>query len=1218
MLFWLLLTAGAITGGMILRPMSIETDFGTFMKTDVNTSTMRDAFLHALSERPDVQDAGRRLQTVYKNFDVVLAYEPDGDASPSSFSDIGALTQVANFEQRLRDLPGWKELCSTTAEHARALCENGISLAGYSFPSQGFDPMEVQTGGCADNAAFVDEMGYHCSDIAWYYCDHLSEKNGYSQQGEDDLLANCPQSCGTCNVSEQGGVLHSAVPNYLVLDGRGSEMADPAATDEIIRQHSIRELVLWPDGTTTKIRSVFRFVQRCCDTSDAPADQKSSMRQLDKDWLRFAKNELLPLLQEGSRGIDNGDWKLKVYFSGSKLSDLEVMTSLYNDLYLAAGSMVFVILYMLFHTKSLLLSLVGFLVIILSIPTAYAVFAMTTGQTTMSIASFLALFLVIGLGSDVVFIYTDFWRNSEKIADDVPTRLSWTALHAGKASLVTTSITAVSFFANIASVLKPLREFGFFMGLCVMLAWALLTAILVPACALDERLSICFRNCCQCRRRRRLRCRLCCCFVRRVSEPDVKRKRCDEVIFDLWMASIYYQRRPCVLVSVVMVAASLSWAVAVLGVDTGVPNIFPEDHNQNRGKEVLDGFTDISAVFEPLYVPKDQTVKVCKEHDFEASSDCHMFWCEVNVHTADLQQGSCSCLRDSAASCPQAHAISQRYVGLESLDSSQRAALAAHVAGELSVEPGQVQVQPSRVLKPLLHREWDTGMSSVEPLIQVEVTTSLPASCVWQEVCFCGVQACTPAKGWELVSPVNLTSQRRLLSELSGDPGAALALVFAPPRALADPAQGGQIPLNRRGMVDVAFGIDLFLSSPTLGVVDMDESWAFNPDHDVSNPWTQRSMYSFCANMPENLLVTKRRCWMEDFRAFAIAQYGKFPVMQADFPELVEKFTRTALSDATLAAEAFWLRDGTIKASFASFWLNVDKRSIDADFALELKAAWDEYVDAYNDGSSRSAKGAWHSSNLWVMAEAQKELVAGTLTTLVLAVALAFVGMLWITFDWVLSFLVVFATCGIISMLMFHITVIMALPIGPIEVIALIVFIGYAVTYSLHVAHHYSGPCPEELVDASRVEIRLWRVNKSLAAIGSAALGSAATTSGCSVFLLLCTLTVFTRLGSVVMAVTLMSIFVALGPLPSVLLMFGPVNPGSNCFPGIGGVIRCWVRRKQRHLIDAGIVPRVLDSREVTDARARGSHEVAEAPKRDHAVLGDRPGISEANGPVVV
>lgn len=52
--------------------------------------------------------------------------------------------------------------------------------------------------------------------------------------------------------------------------------------------------------------------------------------------------------------------------------------------------------------------------------------------------------------------------------------------------MATSVTTALSFFANLASVLKPLREFGFFMGLCVIVVWLLLSLVYVPLCMVDE------------------------------------------------------------------------------------------------------------------------------------------------------------------------------------------------------------------------------------------------------------------------------------------------------------------------------------------------------------------------------------------------------------------------------------------------------------------------------------------------------------------------------------------------------------------------------------------------------------------------------------------------------------------------------------------------------------------------------------------------------------
>merc|ERR1712146_426116 len=83
------------------------------------------------------------------------------------------------------------------------------------------------------------------------------------------------------------------------------------------------------------------------------------------------------------------------------------------------------------------------------------------------------------------------------------------------------------------------------------------------------------------------------------------------------------------------------------------------------------------------------------------------------------------------------------------------------------------------------------------------------------------------------------------------------------------------------------------------------------------------------------------------------------------------------------------------------------------------------------------------------------EILGSTLSVVILAVVLAFVSMLIFTKDIVLSTYVILSTLGVIFCLAFFIIVIMGWALGAIEVIALIVFIGYAVTYSLHIAHKY-------------------------------------------------------------------------------------------------------------------------------------------------------------------
>merc|ERR1712196_2706 len=126
--------------------------------------------------------------------------------------------------------------------------------------------------------------------------------------------------------------------------------------------------------------------------------------------------------------------------------------------------------------------------------------------------------------------------------------------------------------------------------------------------------------------------------------------------------------------------------------------------------------------------------------------------------------------------------------------------------------------------------------------------------------------------------------------------------------------------------------------------------------------------------------------------------------------------------------------------------------------------------------------------------------------------------------------------------------------VGPIETIALIVFIGYATTYSLHIAHKYGAK--EALFEPTNglegdAAVRYQRTSFAMKSIGGAALGSAFTTASCSIFLLFCTLEIFQKVGGVIIAVTLLSILIALIPLPATLLSLGPSKPGCREKPAL-------------------------------------------------------------------
>eukprot|EP00435_Cladocopium_sp_Y103_P014355 s43_g3.t1 len=221
------------------------------------------------------------------------------------------------------------------------------------------------------------------------------------------------------------------------------------------------KLDVWAAGEVpTVLRSRFWFAFDVTGTSQG--DITGKVEQAKSDWQKFVATELYPYLL-----VNSGDNK-KVYarYAGDFLTSLELLDTLQSDLLFALGSVAFVLLCLWFQLQAVWLSFVSLFIILLSLPIAYVL----TPAEKLTVTSFLALFLIVGIGSDTVFVYADIWEQEAHLPmeDRIPAVL----MSAGVNCLATSLTTSASFLANLASVLQPLREFGFFMGLCVLWCFA--------------------------------------------------------------------------------------------------------------------------------------------------------------------------------------------------------------------------------------------------------------------------------------------------------------------------------------------------------------------------------------------------------------------------------------------------------------------------------------------------------------------------------------------------------------------------------------------------------------------------------------------------------------------------------------------------------------------------------------------------------------------------
>eukprot|EP00747_Dinoflagellata_sp_TGD_P097427 gnl/TRDRNA2_/TRDRNA2_167136_c0_seq1.p1 gnl/TRDRNA2_/TRDRNA2_167136_c0~~gnl/TRDRNA2_/TRDRNA2_167136_c0_seq1.p1 ORF type:complete len:874 (-),score=122.21 gnl/TRDRNA2_/TRDRNA2_167136_c0_seq1:23-2434(-) len=375
------------------------------------------------------------------------------------------------------------------------------------------------------------------------------------------------------------------------------------------------------------------------------------------------------------------------------------------------------------------------------------------------------------------------------------------------------------------------------------------------------------------------------------------------------------------------------------------------------------------------------------------------------------------------------------------------------------------------------------------------------------------------------------------------------------------------VPPTKRTRVSVMWGLLPAEQTPLLG--DFEESYQFDSDFEPAHPWAQRAMYAMCTNLPKNVEIIQVDCWIAEFRRWLLEKGRRFP--ERDFHEqIVEWFGSNELAGTHL-----WMVDDKVRAARVQFDVNV-AQGVSAETALLYMNRWDSFVEGRNTMASMTANHAWHTSDLWIRGEAEHAIVSSTVDTFLLSAVCGWLGACALTGDPWLACLVFCVVIGIVAGLVF-VMVVVGWAIGPIEVISIVVFMGYAVTYSLHIVHSYnevqkddpellklltasaagadsntlfgrvlrslgagqkqSTDKPEQL---SPAELRVARTKLALLRLGVSTLSSAMSTVGSGVFLLFCTMTIFVKLGGAIVIVSLFSITFALVVLPAALMRVGP------------------------------------------------------------------------------
>mmetsp|Transcript_72469 Transcript_72469/g.172757 ORF Transcript_72469/g.172757 Transcript_72469/m.172757 type:complete len:1597 (+) Transcript_72469:105-4895(+) len=1165
--------------GALYNGIEVESDFSTFLEADSESNDVRQAFSAALNSR---NENSRRLQEIigdassdndplqaeinerraalvvdrnllHSILDFNIIYEPvGGDPMDPWF-----LRDAAAFEKTLREGPKWQYICKElVAPGLIELCDPGVSLPNILFASIMRDPnATVET---------------HVAETKYYAGGEASRP----LPGSDKILR-------------------------LVTDG----MRD---VEGLIFEEDTANNV---EASPRLIRSFFEFNLACCSIRASYSLRSQRIAELKDEYKDFIATELYPKLldQKEAGGSFN------IYWYGSEIDEFEVWTALMQDAKWAIGSVVFIMAYLTLHTWSPLLSFCSMFLAILAIPVAFVTSSRLSGANRVTGASMLSLFLIVGLGADVILVFISFWDLSKQKFDleDYPGRIKYVYQTAGLSCLATSMTTAASFFANLASVLRPLREFGFFMGWCIMWAYVFI-AIGMPALMyINERIAKC---CCRCIPEdihipaRHSRHSMISGESTATKQPGAVSEVVGTLVDRLLRPTRYILLAGFVLTPIIMAI----WVSAEAQVAGDLPEMFPEEHNQNKGKEMRENFQVVEAPLPEFefsfchfgHKPASPATRHIQQR-------CLLNWCQLAAEPEDVvgentEEGVSSCQCHPTTEPPEERRctvvtsdmvnnneevdlfVDARFIGRNT--SIPQAFWSSMTWTNFAITSAQkVNGNHSTLydflrvgrldgywaeLDPLIQEHWYSGDLRKERIWEAPITVlkvkpkRVGPICDASQVCYCGAPMCSfwedssrppelQSGDWQTITVP--TDPQNVVRRLDGEPRFDQANLMQPWHHLHKGASrpGGSSRRLGEGYVDVAivWGISVLQSSPFLGSHDPDDIWAFDGSFNPASPHSQRYMLKLCNEVRANreLLIVDTFCWISDFESWLTRRGELFPAREEVFHSQVRSFASSSILQNGARAEDYMWFDSSrrVIAAYVQFNVNMGYSSTSSAFALEQKALWDGVIADYSDGAPMDAPSCFHTSRLWGRAEAEEAIVSSTIETLMIALTCGFIGTVIFTRgNAVLSLFVVVAVSCVTTCLAFFMVVMMSWAIGAIEVLGLIVFAGYSITYSLHVVHKYDYNMDNNNRSHRDIETRRFlAVRAALQSMAGAVVGSAITTLGSSVFLFACTLQIFVKLAAVLFAVTFFACTYAVVAIPAALLVMGPAGCcGIDCF----------------------------------------------------------------------
>lgn len=205
------------------------------------------------------------------------------------------------------------------------------------------------------------------------------------------------------------------------------------------------------------------------------------------------------------------------------------------------------------------------------------------------------IYIVLGIAADDIFVFYDAYQQSaemdKKVMDSKNKRLAYAFRRAARAMAITSSTTAVSFFANAISSIASISAFGIFAGIIVPVNYLLVIMIFPPAVIWYEEKILAKKE------DGSWKCPGCICFAR-CKKEDADYDKDGNKLAKLGKIERFFDTKinNClsnVIVRIVIMVLALGWAIAAIIMTSQVkpltkqPDFIEKDHPYMQTFELI-------------------------------------------------------------------------------------------------------------------------------------------------------------------------------------------------------------------------------------------------------------------------------------------------------------------------------------------------------------------------------------------------------------------------------------------------------------------------------------------------------------------------------------------------------------------------------------------------------------------------------------------------------